>query len=165
MAPFALPAGATTGSVALVGAVEWSSTVNIGAIALGLLVALSTVVAVSYGARYKVVAEAASAAARELRSALDDALARGERQDRALCEQSQRLEEQAHVIERLEHLPNLERVVNLMAEEAKRADDRATKLLHEVEERAQKRHEAQIAALAGIAETLEQIHRSQPKGI
>lgn len=178
MTGLAVPAALSTGAAAAA-AIEWTSTINLGAVLLGLLIAGGTLGSILYGVRFRVGYEASSAAAEELRKGLADSLARGERLEQALATASSLNAEQAAVIQRLENLPNLERIVHLMAEETQRADERATQRLQAGvaalekgfderlkwhDERAQERHDLQLSTLAGLAASVERLSRSLQRG-
>ena len=109
----------------LVADTSFDNTVTTGAVLITVILGLGTVVGVIYGARYKVGYEAASAAARELRSALDDANRREDDTKRALDaskESNARLREE---MKKMEALPNLAVIIDKMAETARRQDEEA----------------------------------------
>lgn len=130
-----LAALAATTLVALTRA-EYEATISLGAIIVGLLAGVGALAAVVYGARYKVVAETASARAAQLSDWLEEAQAREQRLEQRLAEAltalddaRRTLQEQAVTIERLEALPNLERLVKVMHEERVRTDEASDRRL------------------------------------
>lgn len=155
-------------------ALEVTPVITTGSIIVGLITAAAALIAVAYGARYKVGYEAASAAANELRKSLDDAHDVIKRLEARLAEQATMIADQRSALERLEQLPNLERVIKLMTDTADRQEQRAQDRLtgglesvrrfieHELEEhelRAVERHEALLAAYAALVARVERSDR------
>jgi hypothetical protein len=157
---------------AFVGAATFTSTITLGSIILGIVVGAAGLSAFFYGVRWKSAWQVASAQAEELRRALDDERNRAERLEERLDEavkqlalSLQQLADAKEAIERLSALPNLERVVKLMADTAERAEHRAQQRLAgaldqlaqraaETERRAEERHRLMINLLEMVAERL-----------
>ena len=151
-------------------AIDWSSTIGLGSVVVGIVVALAGLAVLGYGARWKAAATASEAGMKAERDTREAFKARADRLEIELRETRARNEELAHLIgeqkktiARLEALPNLERVVNLMAEQQERADVRATERLQrgltavedmvdarvtDHEKFARERHEQLLAALS-----------------
>lgn len=162
--------GIDLGVLAALGSTDFTNTITTGSIIVGALVAIATIAAIVWGARFKVSYQAASAAASELRKSLADAIDRGNRLEAALHDAMTTIGEQKQTIERLSSLPNLERVIQLMSDTADRADVRASErldrglirieeLFDNHERRAVDRHEHLLPVLAGMAANLEKLNR------
>jgi hypothetical protein len=168
----AAASGIEAGVLVAFAVTNFTNTITLGSVIVGALVAIATVAAVIWGARFKVSYQAASAAAEELRKSLNDANERGNRLEKALQEALTTIGEQKETIERLAALPNLERVIQLMSDTAERADAHAARRLeHGItrieqlfdahEERALDRHDKTVAVLAGMAANLERLNERQ----
>lgn len=148
-----------------VAAATFTSTITLGSMILGLVVAVAGLAAFFYGVRWKSAWQVASAQAEELRRALDDERQRAERLEDRLADALGQLADAKEAIERLSALPNLERVVKLMSDTAERAERRAqqrlgvaleqlTKQMSDAELRAEERHRKALLVLDLIAERL-----------
>jgi hypothetical protein len=173
---------AATGAVL---SVEYTNTVNLGAILLGVLLSLAGLAVLAYGARWKSAFTVASTQAEELRKALLD-----ERESRRGAEERSR--DLLEIItglktenERLAQLPNLERVLKLMHETAASQDKIAQQRLERGMEQIEKmfsaemrthdadagrRHDALVevlgsveAHMAGVAAGVERLVRATVK--
>jgi DNA-binding transcriptional regulator YbjK len=127
-------------------AVTFQDSISLGTLLVMLVLGVAGVIGLVYGGRYRIAYEAASAAAKELREALRDA---HDRLDEALRE----LGDAKEVIQRYEQLPNMERIVTLMTEQAERQDNRFSARLEESERRADIRAGE---AVKGVVASLEQ---------
>lgn len=160
-------------------AVQFTSTITLGALIIAAAGGAATLAWFGYGVRWKSAWEVASTQATELRKALNDEVERSQRLEDRLHEALDVIGEQKRTIERLEALPNLERLVTLMSDTAERQDrharERLTEALQDVrtsvgaeiavhEALGQDRHEALIAALAGIAATMTKIAQRLERG-
>ena len=125
----------------LLASVHFTDTVTLGAAVLASVGVLATLVGILYGVRYKVAYEAASAAAQELRLTLADEKDHVRRLDDVLTATRGQLEIAQKTINRLESMPNLAALAELLDK-------------HEV--RAQERHEATSRVLAALAHRIEQ---------
>jgi F0F1-type ATP synthase membrane subunit b/b' len=153
-------AGAAASVLALaqgiVAETSFDNTISTGAVLITAVLGIGTVVGVIYGARYKVGYEAASAAARELRSALEDAARREDELKEALAESQATCATLRAEVTKLEALPNLALIIDKMAETAERQDaaarDRLSGALVRVEQSFQ-------AAMEMHEENAERRHR------
>lgn len=123
-------------------AIQFESTVTLGAALLGVLIAVGTVSRLLYGAKYRTAYEVAHATAEELRKALLDEKARVERLEVVLAAERDRLKHAAEAIARLEALPDLGALV---------------RILDQHESRAQERHERTAAVLTALVERVEKL--------
>lgn len=118
------------------GAVDWSSTITLGSLIVGILVGFAGLVVLGYGARWKAAFESEKVVAESYRDGREAFQARADRLEIELRETRARNDELAELIgeqkktvARLESLPNLERIVQVMADTAERADTRAAERL------------------------------------
>jgi hypothetical protein len=160
--------------------VHWQNTITLGAVIIAASGGLAGLAWFAYGVRWQSAWRVASAQTEELRRSLADERTRGDRTEDRLGEATKTISEQRVIIERLEALPNLERVVKLMADTATHQDQAANERLQGAlkkltdefdtrftrhEEKAEERHDAQLAALAGIAAVLTKLaERWTPDG-
>lgn len=107
-------------------AVGFSDTVSLGTIVLGILLSVATLIGVIYGVKWKVAYEV------EVKTR-EAAVSFGQIKDDEskalhgqLMEAKDVIGDQKMVIERLEALPNLERIIHLMGEQSVRADAAAS---------------------------------------
>jgi len=109
--------------------VRVTDTVNLGTVVLGIVLSIATLIGVIYGVKYKVAAEVENKA-REAAEAFGDIKdAESKTLHNQLIEAKDLITQQAVIIERLEQLPNLERIVHLMGEQSVRADAAAAQRL------------------------------------
>lgn len=156
--------------------VHFADTITLGSIFIGLLLGLFGLFVFAYGARWKAAYEAEHAAAASLKDGREAFQLRAERVEAELKESMaqrdkslQLIGEQKATIAKLEALPNLARIVEIMGETSVRqdaaADQRvelaitsiesyvAEQLAHH-EARAQDRHDAQMGVMEAIADKL-----------
>lgn len=174
-------AAAFPGALVYVAAIDidWSNTINLGALVIAGVVGLAGLAVLGYGARWKAAATAERVVSDTYRGGQEAFKARADRLEMQLAETQARNEELAHligeqkkVIARLESLPNLERIIHLMGETAVRQDGAAANRLDrgltrvgemfderiaEHDRRAAARAGAQLEALTGIAKTLHEL--------
>lgn len=116
MLGIAIPPALLVGAVTTVGASEITGGVKLFAAVLGLIAALATVVSVIYGVKYKVVADAG----RQLNATLEERIRTlaHDREDLVakLEEATSALVAARETIARLEALPNLQAVLELMTQ-------------------------------------------------
>lgn len=146
----------------------FSNTITLGSVIVGVLTGSAGLAVFGYGVKWKSAWQVASSQAEELRKALSDERERSDRCDATLREAHEREIEYRETIEKLSALPNLTKVIEVMAETSHRQDDHADRRLaagmelvqtfvrkefgvHD--ERAQERHEATVEALHAIAGT------------
>lgn len=110
---------------------DYSNTITLGSIIIGLFVAIGTIVTMAYGAKWKAVARTAIARGDELDKYLDDEKQRHEQASRERKELAILVADQKTTIARLEALPNLSAIIEQMAQEATRSDDRAVERMRE----------------------------------
>lgn len=151
-------------------ATNYQNTITTGSLLITIVVGIFTIAVSVFGIRYReayrserAAREAEAAASEALRESLADERARNDRMRELLAETNEALRDSNEVRSRLEQLPNLERVLTLMADEAQRIDAagqaRAELALARITEFVDERHEAQLAALAGITARLERLGR------
>lgn len=117
---------------AVVGAVDWSSTITLGSIIVGLLVGVAGLAVFGWGVKYKTGMDAAEANAkvfaegREAYRLRSDRLAEELKDCRAqIAEMTDQLVAAKSELVRLEERPDLPRVLELMGEQAVRQDTAA----------------------------------------
>lgn len=112
-------------------AIEWSSTLSAGSLVLGIALAISTLIGIIYGVKWKVAYEIEKRT-REAAEAFGEikSMESKDLQNR-LLEAKTELQENARVIEKLEALPNLERIIHYMGENSVRLDAAASRRLGE----------------------------------
>lgn len=148
-------------------AVDFEQTVGLGSLLVGLIVAFVGLVILFYGARWRAAYTVAATQADELRKALGDERGRAERAETRERDSLRILAEQKQTITRLESLPDLSRILDYLAKQEEGAVVRARDAVAAVEsflavheERAQDRHESQIAVLSGLAAHLEKMKKA-----
>lgn len=148
-------------------AVDFEQTVGLGSLLVGLLVAFVGLVVLFYGARWRAAYTIAATQAEELRKALNDERGRAERAEARERESLVVLADQKQTISRLEALPDLSKILEFLAKQEEGATVRTRDAVAAVEsflavheERAQDRHESQIAVLSGLAAHLEKMKKA-----
>jgi hypothetical protein len=158
------------------GGVDFTHTITLGSLIVGVIVGLAGLAVLAHGARWKANYEIERARADSLDEGREAYEKRSRRLEQELKEaQAQSIElaqvlgDAKETIARLEQLPNLERVIGLMAETSRRQDAEADRRLavgienverfvqielagHE--KRAQERHEAQLGVLTLLSEAV-----------
>lgn len=135
-----IPCAATTAAV--VGAVDWSSTITLGSIIVGLLVGVAGLAVFGWGVKYKTGMDAAEANAkvfaegREAYRLRSDRLAEELKDCRAqLAAMTDELVKAKSELARLEERPDLPKVLELMGEQAVRQDKVADERVEKMVER------------------------------
>jgi hypothetical protein len=164
-------------SVILVDAVDWSSTITLGSIIVGVIVGLAGLAWIGYGAKYKAAFEGERAMSQTLvdsRDAYKERVAQLDGELRVantrITEQTIALGEASAAIARLENLPNLSKVLELMGElvvkldaaGAQRADDAVAAVAAILERNDARLLEHDRAAAERHAELLDAVSRSKP---
>jgi len=154
-----------------------STTISLGSIIVGILVAAGTLVAVIYGAKWKVTGEAAIALAEARGETIKDAKDREHELQAALHTSKEANAQMRQSIERLEALPNLARILEVMAASATSSDEAAEQraahaindvkrfteeLISQHETKAQERHDQQLAQGKELLEALRQLNGHAP---
>lgn len=141
---------------------HFTNVVTLGSLIVGGLVTISGLAIFLYGVRWKSAWRVASTQAHELRLALDDERDRADRAQKREMAAVERLEaalrdlaECRATTERLEALPNLERVINLMAQTAERSEERFQARISEHDRLAEERHRDIIAAVRDVTAALQ----------
>lgn len=107
-------------------AVSFSHTISLGTVILGIALSLATLIGIVYGVKWKVAYEV-EAKTREAAEAFGDIKdSESKELQSQLLRAKDLIGEQKAVIERLEALPNLERIVHLMGEQSVRQDAAAS---------------------------------------
>lgn len=119
-------------------AVNFSSTITLGSVILGALLAAAGLVILGYGARFRAAYEAEKLVSGSYLDGRNAFQARADRLEMQLGETQARndeladlIGEQKKTIARLENLPNLERIVQVMAETSTRQDSAASERLRD----------------------------------
>jgi uncharacterized protein HemX len=147
----------------LLGGVNFSNTINLGAAIIALLLAVGTLIGVFYGVRYKSAADASSAAAAAHESNAHAERSRADRLETALAETNEILGQARVTIERLEALPNLVKVIEFMDATAQRIDERAKLRTEEADERAKQRLDLALNEVQGFVRGELQSHEEEAK--
>lgn len=151
-------------------AAQFSNTITTGSIIVGVLVSLAALIAIAWGSKFRVSYQAAAARAEQQAAHIDELLQREERLETRLAERDAKLDERdamitelRTVIERLEALPNLERVIRLMSDTAERQDRNASERLRGALEEVRATMRATIAEhdIAAAARHLESLNVSR----
>lgn len=154
-------------------ALEWSDTISIGTVILGVFVALATLLGTIYGVKYKVNAEVQAKNVEIQEKARDAAMDLYHMKDDeskalydSLMECKDMVGKQAETIARLEQLPNLERIIQLMGEQSVRQDAAAEKRLEYAmvalrEALSESNMEHEVRVLARHAEMLAEVRQNR----
>lgn len=154
MLPLALPPGLVVGTATSLIAFRFTQTVSIGVIILSGLAALATIVGIVYGVRWRIAYEV-ERKAREGVEALADASAervRGLAHERnellhKLEDATTAIKEAEKTVARLEALPNLERVLELMTDTFARITNRIDQMHQDNRAQAEKNTRTLVDAI------------------
>lgn len=147
------------------GEINWSSTITLGSLIIGVLLGLASLAVFGYGVKWKTAYEAERATALSLRDGREAYKLRGDRLEGELADA--RAREVAHVAEllechtalaRLEERPDLNKVLQILGEQSVREDAAAEKRAEKAVERLGELFAAKLDAHdARAAERQEQI--------
>jgi hypothetical protein len=160
----------------LVDLVDFTHQISLGAAIIAATAGFYALVSLWRGSRYKTAAEVAEANSRIYAEGREAFKQRAERLDEELKESLKLIGDQKRTIARLEALPNLQAIVELMADTAKRQDEtseiraeralevmskaikhqdeRAQQRMEDHEKRAQDRHDQQMEVMQEMSKAL-----------
>jgi len=119
-------------SVEIIGNIDWSSTITLGSVIIGILLGLSGLAIFGYGVKYKTAYEAERAVSGSLKDGREAFKARADRLEQELKDSKAREADLSDQIidcksqlARLEERPDLTRVLQIMGEQSVRQDAEA----------------------------------------
>lgn len=130
----------------------FQNVITTGQIVLGILLALSALVGVFYGAKFKVSYQAAEALATARGEAIEDAKAREQDLQSALAASKEANAQLRAAVEKLEALPNLQRIMELMTANTARTEEARERQFEAMDEHSRARTEQ---AVHGVVEAVD----------
>lgn len=130
----------------------FDNVITTGQLLLGILLAIAALIGVFYGAKFKVAYEAADALAEARGEAIADAKKREDDLQSALATSKEANAQLRATVEKLEALPNLQRLVEVMTENALRTEEVRMRQFDSLDEHSRERTEQ---AVQGVVEAVE----------